>query len=141
MKWKILCAVFVAFFALLSTNVLAGIFPVTSVSTCAPAPDHTASNFCSGFKATVYCNCKSQNQPIAICSSVKLVYRLMKIKYQLPAYCQNSADWLECACTANDPGNVQECEDQWDCYMTGNPENTADGDCYGKNGPVPNSPC
>lgn len=139
-----ICALVFGLFSLNDAAIAGGLFPVSAtpaVSACAPSPSHTASNFCAGFKATVSCNCRAQNQPSQICSNVKFVYRLMKIKYQLPAFCKNSADWLECACEANNPSNVQECEDQWSCYMKGNPENPADGACYGKNGAVPNSPC
>lgn len=108
----------------------ASIFPVKAGATddCGIAPSHTASNFCAGFKQVVYCNCHAKHEPEGICQNPGLIYSLMKAQYA-----KYGSDWLKEACEQNEaPGTTtQECMDQWSCYTTGQPQNSADGACYG----------
>lgn len=108
-----------------------GVFPVKSAmqsGACGLAPSHTAANFCSGFKAVVACNCSAKHEPSTICSNISVMYHLMQVQY-----IKYGTKWLQEACEQNKGAGVTtaECMDQWKCYMTGQPNNPADGQCFG----------
>ena len=130
-----------------SFNVFANesVFPVTVSTTAAPtcaangAYDHneSKSSFCAsspvtgqGFPAYVECSCLNNKppQPDAVCRNTKLVYLGMMARYHTLAQ----------ACKENmGPGvSMQECEDQWNCFMYGTKGTNAtqkisDGECFG----------
>ncbi|MDP1573929.1 MAG: hypothetical protein Q8L78_03220 [Coxiellaceae bacterium] len=121
------------------------VFPVAvgnAASACSNAVLHTAAktDFCSaggtGFPAIVTCNCLAKHEPAGICNNPKGIYSLMKVQYAA----WGSA-WLQHACAGHGT-TIQECEDQWNCYMYGThgtdaTQKISNGACFGQTDATP----
>lgn len=139
---RMFCSAFILFSCFSATVVFAddAVFPVNiaaAATDCQSSVLHSGkkADFCStsqpGFSGVVACNCLSQKHPAVICNNAKLVYNLMKAQYA-----SYGNDWLAHACQGHGT-SVQECEDQWNCYMygvkgTSANEKISDGECFGQ---------
>jgi hypothetical protein len=144
MKRKFLFAMSVLASVVFSVNVLASpIFPVSvgaSGGSCPLSLLHGNPKFCSGssrsFPAVVICQCKLQSPSPLFCSSAHQIYHLMTIRYMRYAPHQ-----ITQACVvAFKQGwtvSVQECRDQWHCFLNGG---TYDGtQCQGNGSACPSN--
>lgn len=118
------------------STTFAGVFPdafsaiQSKDNSCGLSPMHTDAGFCAGFKAVVMCQCES-GYPHVFCTSVHKIYNLIMVKYQKSAphqinqacsdaYNNHTPPWTQ---------SIQECRDQWHCYIDGAPQNPDDGAC------------
>jgi hypothetical protein len=116
MKKKILCGVFAIIFAVFSTSIFAGVFPVSAqklYAQCTQVPSDTASSFCNSFQVSV-ASCSpikpTNGNPNA--QYMQMIYNLMMLRYGT----------LETAChaQAGDHGTTfAVCMSQWTCYWHG----------------------
>ena len=103
------------------------VFPVVAESAaCSLSPSHTSADFCAGFKAAVYCNCHAKHGPEGMCKNPSAIYNVMKVQYA-----RFGKDWLMHMCQDRKGSGVSvaECMDQWTCFMTGSPFDSAHGAC------------
>lgn len=140
MKQKLLYVIAIAI-SFLSFTVFANTFfplPInaTNTNSCSAAVLHSATKtaFCSttvstGFPAVVACNCEAQGMPASFCTNIPAVYAAMQVRFL-----KWGSQWLAHACAGHGT-SVQECEDQWNCFMYGTNGNAnqkiSDGECFG----------
>ncbi|MDF1757746.1 MAG: hypothetical protein P1U74_05570 [Legionellaceae bacterium] len=85
----------------LSLGVFAGSCPVAS-----PV---SSSAFCSSFKVAAQCHCTSSGLPKGMCNNQKLLYKRMI----------DTFGSLKRACEFQHDTSVQECIDDWNCFLSG----------------------
>ncbi len=76
---------------------------------CPKASPVTTSDFCSSFKIAAECHCISSGLPRKMCNNYKLLYKRM----------MDTFGSLKRACEYQHDTTVQECIDDWNCFLSG----------------------
>ena len=71
-------------------------------------------NFCSSFKAAATCYCTSSGLPSGMCQDMNLLYYRMLSVFGT----------LQKACAYQSYTTVQDCIDNWNCYLRGGIDST-----------------
>ncbi|OGV35608.1 MAG: hypothetical protein A3E88_06585 [Legionellales bacterium RIFCSPHIGHO2_12_FULL_35_11] len=78
-------------------------------SSCPVASPVVSIDFCKSFKVAAQCHCASSGLPRAMCNNEHLLYKRMI----------DTFGSLKRACEYQHDTSVQECIDDWECYLSG----------------------
>lgn len=76
---------------------------------CPSASSVTSPGFCSSFKVAAECHCISSGLPRGMCNNYRLLYKRML----------DTFGSLQRACEFQHDTSVQECIDDWNCFLAG----------------------
>lgn len=91
-----------------------------AASSCPQASSVTSAEFCSSFKTAAECHCISSGLPRKMCNNYKLLYKRM----------MDTFGSLQRACEYQHDTSVQECIDDWNCFLSGGSTSNS-GTCSG----------
>lgn len=89
-------------------------------SSCPPATSVTSPGFCNSFKTAAECHCISSGFPKGMCKNYRLLYKRML----------DTFGSLQRACEFQHDTSVQECMDDWNCFLSGGVTSSS-GSCSG----------